>query len=67
LKLQIIEDYNNKATPTELALKYGLAASTICSIVKNQDKLRQAIDSGLDIKKAKRLREPEYKDVDLIN
>ena len=62
VKLQIIEEYNNNTTPSELALKYGLAASTISIIVKNQDKIKQAIDSGRDVKKAKRLREPEYKD-----
>jgi len=64
LKLEIIEAYNNKTTPSELSRKYGLAASTICTIVKNQDAIKQASKTMRDIKKAKRLREPEYKEVE---
>ncbi|RNA21201.1 hypothetical protein BpHYR1_029240 [Brachionus plicatilis] len=48
-------------TPTELSRKYGLAASTISTIVKNQEATKIASESMRDIKKAKRLREPEYK------
>ncbi|RNA17040.1 hypothetical protein BpHYR1_018050 [Brachionus plicatilis] len=62
LKLEIKEDYNNKVTPTELSRKYGLAASTISTIVKNQEAIKKAPESMRDIKKAKRLREPEYKE-----
>ncbi|RMZ97491.1 tigger transposable element-derived 4 [Brachionus plicatilis] len=64
LKLEIIEDYNNKATPTELSRKYGLAASTISTIFKNQEAIKKASESMRDIKKAKRLREPEYKELE---
>ncbi|RNA16173.1 tigger transposable element-derived 4 [Brachionus plicatilis] len=64
LKLEIIEDYNNKATPTELSRKYGLAASTISTIVKNQEAIKKASESMREIKKAKRLREPEYKELE---
>ncbi|RMZ98580.1 tigger transposable element-derived 6-like [Brachionus plicatilis] len=63
LKLEIIEDFNNKATPTELPRKYGLAALTISTIVKNQEATKKASESMRDIKKAKRLREPEYKEL----
>ena len=63
-KLEIIEAYNNKATQSELARKYDLAASTICTIVKNQDKIKNASESDRDIKKAKRIREPEYIEVE---
>ncbi|RNA41991.1 hypothetical protein BpHYR1_050717 [Brachionus plicatilis] len=66
LKLEMIEDYNNKATPTELSRKYGLAASTISTIVKNQEAIKKASESMRDIKKAKRLREPEYKELEKI-
>ncbi len=64
LKLEIIEAYNNKVTSSELVRKYGLAASTICTIVKNQDKIKQASESDRDLKKAKRIREPEFKEVE---
>ncbi|RNA01686.1 tigger transposable element-derived 4 [Brachionus plicatilis] len=64
LKLEIIEDYNNKANPTELSGKYGLAASTISTIVKNQEATKKASESMRDIKKAKRLREPEYQELE---
>ncbi|RNA44204.1 tigger transposable element-derived 4 [Brachionus plicatilis] len=64
LKLEIIVDYNNKATPTELSRKYGLAPSTISTIVKNQEAIKKASESMRDIKKAKRLREPEYKELE---
>ncbi|RNA21437.1 hypothetical protein BpHYR1_006085 [Brachionus plicatilis] len=55
LKLEIKEDYHNKATPTELSRKYGLAASTISTIVKNQEATKKASESMRDNKKAKRL------------
>ena len=64
LKLEIIADYNIKATPSELSRKYGLAASHISTIVKNQEAIKQTSESTRDIKKAKRLREPEYKEVE---
>ena len=45
-----------KTTPFELSRNYGLAASTISTIVKNQESIKQASESTRDIKKAKRLR-----------
>ncbi|RNA10638.1 tigger transposable element-derived 4 [Brachionus plicatilis] len=53
-----------ETTPTELSRKYGLAASTISTIVKNQEATKKASESMRDIKKAKRLREPEYKELE---
>ncbi|RNA31852.1 tigger transposable element-derived 6-like [Brachionus plicatilis] len=62
LKLEIIEDYNNKATPTELSR--NTKTSTISTIVKNQEATKKASESMRDIKKAKRLGEPKYKELE---
>ena len=62
-KLDIIAEYNEKATPTQLSIKYGLSIGTIGTIVSaaSQEKL---LNLSCDTKiKAKKIRPAQYDEI----
>lgn len=61
-KIRIIDEISSGASNADICRKYSLATSTVSTIWKNKNKIKEILNSN--ISKLKRIRKPVNKEVD---
>lgn len=63
-KFKLIKEVESGTRKKDVAMKFGIPANTVSTILKNKQTIITAIENGAASGTCKRLKKPTYKDVD---